>query len=121
MAIISSIAHSKVFKYAILDDKVACELCYALIKSLQLDIQKCITWLKKKSGKGKQAWEVCVDFRLTPPQIAHPNEDEVHFECIAFYLSWFGILHIFVGFPTTTKNCLWIFCMADFFLIKANF
>jgi len=36
-------------------------------------------------------------------------------------MSWFGILHIFVGFPTTTKNCLWIFSMADFLKTKANF
>ncbi len=35
--------HSKVYHYAIFDHKVACELCYALIKSLQLDIPKCIT------------------------------------------------------------------------------
>jgi hypothetical protein len=33
-------AHSKVCQYAILDDKVACGLCYALIKYFQLDIEK---------------------------------------------------------------------------------
>jgi hypothetical protein len=43
-------------QYATCDGKVCCKLHYASIKSTQIDIHKCITWLNF-FGKVKQTWE----------------------------------------------------------------
>jgi hypothetical protein len=47
---------SKRCQYATCDGKVCCKLHYASIKSTQINIHKCITWLKVY-GKVKQTWE----------------------------------------------------------------
>ncbi len=45
---------------------------YASIKAAQVDVQKCITWLKK-SDKGKKEWEkVCMDYGLNPRKLNTP-------------------------------------------------
>jgi hypothetical protein len=46
---------SKVCQYALTKESVCHELIYAFIKGVQINIQNCITWLKK-SSKGNQAW-----------------------------------------------------------------
>jgi hypothetical protein len=46
---------SKVCQYALTKENVCHELICASIKGVQINIQNCITWLKK-SSKGKQAW-----------------------------------------------------------------
>jgi hypothetical protein len=41
----------KVYQYATKDEKMAQGLAIAFIKSAKIDIQKCITWSKKKGRK----------------------------------------------------------------------
>ncbi len=48
---------------------MAYSLNYTFMKSIQVSIQKCITW-SKKSNKGKQARDkACIDFRLNPKKL----------------------------------------------------
>jgi len=48
---------------------MAYSLNYTFIKSIQVSIQKCITW-SKKFNKGKQAWDkACIDFKLNPKKL----------------------------------------------------
>jgi hypothetical protein len=48
-------AFSKACRHSTFDEKVCKGLRYVSIKSIQIDLQKCITW-PKKSRKGKQEW-----------------------------------------------------------------
>ncbi len=45
------------------------DLNYDSIKSVQVDLQKCITW-PKKFGKGRQEWnKVCVETNIHPKKL----------------------------------------------------
>jgi hypothetical protein len=60
-------ASSKACQYATTKEKVCKDLRYVLIKSIQGDLQKCITW-PKKYGKGRQEWEKAHVKSSLPPQ-----------------------------------------------------
>jgi hypothetical protein len=101
-------ALSKVCQY-VTSKEVARGLSYASIKSTQVDIQKCITWLKKLS-KGQQAWEkVCVDSGLNPCKLnthEHPYEDEIHGN-FPFLFLFLGLVDYFINIYFSNTNLLY--------------
>ncbi len=59
-------AMSKACEYDITNEKVFTRLHEMSIKYMQMNFQKCITWLKK-SRKGCQEWtRACINMRLSP-------------------------------------------------------
>jgi hypothetical protein len=50
-------AFSKTYKYVSTNEKVCKCLKYVYVKTTQLNLQKCITWLKK-SRKSRQEWNM---------------------------------------------------------------
>ncbi len=60
---------SKACKYGITEEKMCKDLKYVSIKSIQTNLQKCITWLKK-SRKGKKEWnKACVETSIHPKKL----------------------------------------------------
>jgi hypothetical protein len=63
---------SKACQYGTVKEKVCKNLKYISIKSVQTDLQKCITWLKK-SGKGRHEWnKACVETCIHPKKLNTP-------------------------------------------------
>jgi hypothetical protein len=51
----------KACQYATNDDKVVTSLKHVNVKNAQANLQKTITWTKKKRKKGEAKMEACVD------------------------------------------------------------
>lgn len=53
-------------QYLTTNEKMCQNFKYVYVKSIQSNLQKCITWIKKLK-KGKQEWnKVCEDFNICP-------------------------------------------------------
>ncbi len=62
-------AFSKACQYGIAEERNCKNLKYVSIKSAQIDLQKCITWLEK-SGKGKHEWNnACLEIGIQPKKL----------------------------------------------------
>jgi hypothetical protein len=60
---------SKTCQYATTKEKVCKNFKFFSIKSMQSNIQKCVTW-PKKSRKGRQEWsKACIDARIRPREL----------------------------------------------------
>jgi hypothetical protein len=81
---------TKVCQYATTNEKVSHGLSYASISTVEVDIQKCITW-PKKFGKGRFTWDkACMDSSLRPRKLSThvKTRYDNSFMCRFLLISW---------------------------------
>jgi hypothetical protein len=63
---------SKTCQYVTTEEKICKNLKFVFIKSMNFDIQKCITW-PKFFRKGRQEWsKACIDVKIRPRKLNTP-------------------------------------------------
>jgi hypothetical protein len=85
--------------YAIIDGNICRNFKFVSIKSIQSNLQKCITW-PKKSRKGRHEWnKACSDSNLPPRKLNIPmktrwlfNLLQKNFKIIVFFISYWFVL-----------------------------
>jgi hypothetical protein len=65
-------AFSKTYKYAIAKERVCKSLKYVLIKFVQFNIQKYITWPKHFRKGNQECMKACIEFGIWPRKLNTP-------------------------------------------------